>query len=38
MDTSQQTIKQLFYRQIRDLTIKSIKNESLDLQFSDKWI
>lgn len=38
MDTSQTTIQQLFYKQIENLTKKTIKNESLDLQFSDRWI
>lgn len=38
MDTSQTTIQQLFYKQIQNLTQKTIKNESLDLQFSDRWI
>jgi hypothetical protein len=36
MDLSNETIKKLFYKQIRDLTLRS-KTESFDLQFSDKW-
>jgi len=35
-DMSQNTIKELFYRQIRELTIKA--NKSFDYQFSDRWL
>lgn len=38
MDITQPTIRQLFYRQIEDLTSRSIRNKSLDLQFSDRWM
>ncbi len=36
MDLSNDTIKELFYRQIRELTVK--KSRSFDYQFSGKWI
>ncbi|MBI2651396.1 hypothetical protein HYX01_02915 [Candidatus Woesearchaeota archaeon] len=36
MDLSNKTIKELFYKQIKDLTIKTY--ESFDLQFSGKLI
>jgi len=35
-DTRQGTIKELFYKQIRDLTLKT--NKSFDYQFSDRWL
>lgn len=35
MDLSQNTIRELFYKQVRNLTLKSI--DSFDLQFSDRW-
>lgn len=35
-DLNQQTIKKLFYQQIRDLTSKSL--DSFDYQFSDRWM
>jgi hypothetical protein len=34
-DTSHETIKQLFYKQIRDLSTKA---SSFDVQFSDLWV
>jgi hypothetical protein len=37
MDISSKTIKELFFKQIRDLTLKS-KIESFDFQFSDRWL
>ena len=38
-DLSQSTIQQLFYRQIRDLTSRSLneKMNTFDVQFSDTW-
>ncbi len=36
MDLSNETIKDLFYRQIRNLTLK--KSQSFDLQFSGKLL
>ena len=39
-DLTQNTIQQLFYRQIRNLTAKSSlddKMNTFDLQFSDSW-
>ena len=38
MDTSHATIEKLFYKQMRNLTQRSIRNESLDFQFSDRWM
>ncbi|MFC1705114.1 hypothetical protein ACFLZ6_02190 [Nanoarchaeota archaeon] len=34
-DISQETIKQLFYQQIRNLSVSNSK--SFDMQFSDRW-
>lgn len=36
MDLSNETIKELFYKQIRNLTLRTI--DSFDFQFSDKWL
>jgi len=36
MDISVNTIKDLFYRQIKDLTSRT--TDSFDLQFSDRWL
>jgi len=36
MDLSHDTIRELFYKQIKDLTLK--KQQSFDLQFSGKLI
>lgn len=36
MDTSVKTIKDLFYKQIRDLTMRTA--DSFDYQFSDRWL
>lgn len=36
-DTSLETIKRLFYEQIKALTLK-VKADSFDLQFSDEWL
>lgn len=36
MDLSNETIKDLFYRQIRELTLRSL--DSFDLQFSGKLL
>ena len=38
MDLTQKTIQDLFYRQISKLTQKSARYDSLDVQFSDKWL
>ena len=37
MEMSNKAIKELFYKQIRDLTMKT-KMESFDVQFSDRWL
>lgn len=39
-DMSKTTIQALFYKQIRDLTMKSnmSKSDTFDIQFSDQWI
>lgn len=36
-DTSQKTIKNLFYEQVKRLSLNSV-NESFDYQFSDRWL
>jgi len=36
MDLSNETIKDLFYKQVRELTLRSI--DSFDLQFSGKLL
>tara|TARA_Y100000310_G_scaffold343975_1_gene454321 strand:+ start:3855 stop:3974 length:120 start_codon:yes stop_codon:yes gene_type:complete len=36
MDMSNETIKDLFYKQIRDLTLRNL--DSFDLQFSGKLL
>ncbi len=36
-DTSPETIKNIFHKQIKDLTEKS-NMQSFDIQFSDQWI
>lgn len=38
-DLSKSTIQQLFYRQIRNLTARSLDDRmsTFDLQFSDTW-
>jgi len=36
MDLSEKTIKDLFYKQIKDLTLKNL--DSFDLQFSGKLL
>ncbi len=38
MDISHKTIKQLFYNQIKDLTLGNRKMDSFDVQFSDRWL
>lgn len=35
-DTSLETIKKLFYQQIRNLSVNNAK--SFDVQFSDQWV
>lgn len=35
-DTSLETIKDLFYKQIRNLSVKS--SNAFDVQFSDQWM
>ncbi len=36
-DTSHDTIQDLFYQQVRRLSVKPQAQESFDLQFSDQW-
>ncbi len=36
-DVSHDTIKDLFYQQIKRITMRSWGNESFDIQFSDQW-
>ncbi len=38
MDTSHAKIKDLFYSQIRSLTLRTCKADSFDYQFSDRWM
>jgi hypothetical protein len=37
-DTSHDTIKELFYQQIRRVTKRACGNGSFDIQFSDQWL
>ncbi len=37
-DISHDTIKRLFYQQIRSITKRACGNESFDIQFSDQWL
>jgi len=37
MDLSKETIKEIFYKQIRELTLRT-RAESFDYQFSGKWL
>lgn len=37
MDLRNETIKELFYKQIRELTLKT-SIDSFDFQFSDMWL
>ena len=36
IDLSNETIKELFYKQIRNLSIS--KTDSFDMQFSERWL
>lgn len=40
VDLTQRTIQELFYKQVRDLSMKSSeeKMRSFDMQFSDLWV
>lgn len=39
IDTSVETIKGLFFEQVRDLTAKTNKRvDTFDFQFSDRWL
>ncbi len=38
VDLTTSTIKDLFNRQVRELTRKTIADESFDYQFSDRWM
>ena len=38
MRTDKETIKRLFYEQIKDLTMRTSKINSFDMQFSDRWL
>jgi hypothetical protein len=37
-DTSLETIKNLFYAQVKDLTMRTRKMDSFDVQFSGSWV
>ena len=37
MKTDTETVRELFYQQIRDLTQRTLSN-SFDIQFSERWI
>jgi len=37
-DTRLETIKELFYQQIKDLTLRTCKADTFDFQFSDRWL
>jgi len=37
-DISHDTIKDLFYKQVRRATKRNCGTESFDIQFSDSWI
>ena len=38
VDLTNSKIKELFNKQIKELTKKTLAAESLDFQFSDRWI
>ncbi len=38
IDLSQQTIKKIFNKRVREMTKRTLAAESLDFQFSDQWI
>ena len=38
VDLSTGKIKELFNKQVKDLTKKTLESESFDFQFSDRWI
>ena len=38
VDLSTKTIKELFNKQVREMTKKTLSNQSFDYQFSDRWI
>jgi len=38
VDLTQQTIKKIFNERIREITKRTLAAESLDFQFSDRWI
>ncbi len=38
VDLTTSTIKKIFNERIRELTKKTLANESFDLQFSDRWV
>jgi hypothetical protein len=37
VDLTTSTIKELFNKQVRELTKKTLAAETLDYQFSDRW-
>jgi len=37
-DIRPETIKELFYRQTRELTLRTCKASTFDIQFSDRWL
>ena len=38
VDLSTKTIKEIFNKQVREMTKKSLSSQSFDYQFSDRWI
>ena len=38
VDLTTSTIKELFNKQVRELTKKTLAAESFDYQFSDRWV
>jgi hypothetical protein len=38
VDLSTKTIKEIFNKQVRELTKRTLSTESFDYQFSDRWI
>ena len=37
-EAEKETIKDLFYQQVKAMTKRTCGNESFDIQFSDSWI
>ncbi len=38
VDLTAQKIKELFNKQVREMTRKTLETESFDYQFSERWI